>query len=406
MNIKISLFLLLFPLLAARGGPLYSPSWGFKIDLPEDYEFAGGDGTDSFSFRGPGGAVLDLVVFGPGKDGINPYKTLEELVRSVNNRLGGRGETSFFDYRHRRTALMELRFADPGQPGKGGSALAGWGLCLELGEGTNPSGENRDGQGGTGTPGRAFLAALAYGPAEREDLHILHFSALDSIAPSGGDRRSPGPITEFSYPRETPRKVPVPGTESEAWIYGEDAEAAQALVDREFAVLRRYQASPRWKEAWTRFYRAVYRDSFERLGNIAFVLERKWNVTGPGLPDADSRELAGRVLRWVQSFRYERDLLGSDFVNLVSAALENRGDCDSRALLWAVVLNHADIEAALMVSGEYSHAMGLAILEGPGAHFELQGRQWLVAETTASVDLGLIGKEVSEISRWLGIIFE
>ncbi|MDR1058562.1 MAG: hypothetical protein LBL43_03355 [Treponema sp.] len=394
MNIKISLFLLFFPLFALWGGPLYSPTWGFRIDLPEDYEYAGGDGADRFSFRNAGGAALDMVVYGPGKDGVNPHKTVDELARSVNKQLGGRGEISFFDYRYKRTALMELRFADPGQSGK--AAMAGWGLCLELG-----GGETK-----TAAPGRAFLVALAYGPAEKADLQILHFSALDSIAPSVGDRRSPGPITEFSYPRQTPQKVPVPGADSDAWIYGEDAEAAQALVDREFAVLRRYQASPRWKEAWTRFYRAVYRDSFERLADIAFVLERKWNVNGPGLPDTDNRELAGRVLRWVQSFKYERDLLGSDFVNLVSAALERRGDCDSRALLWAVVLNHAAIEAALMVSREYSHAMGLAILEGPGAHFELQGRQWLVAETTASVDIGLIGKEVSEISRWLGIIFE
>jgi hypothetical protein len=391
MNIKISLFLLLFPILLARGDPLYSPAWGFRIDPPEDYDFTGGDGRDRFSFRNAGGAVLDLAVYGPGKNGTTPYKTVEELARGVNKRLEGRGEISFFDYRYKKAALLELRFSDPGQGGK----MAGWGLCLELEREKLPA-----------ETGRAFLLALAYGPEEKEDLRILHLSALDSIAPAGGDRRSPGPITEFTYPRETPQRVPIPGTDSEAWIYREDAGAAQALVDREFTVLRRYQASPQWKEAWTRFYRAVYRDSFSRLADIAFALERKWNVNGPGLPDLDSRELAGRVLRWVQSFTYERDLLGSDFVNLVSAALENRGDCDSRALLWAVILNHADIEAALMVSREYRHAMGLAILPGPGAHFELQGRQWLVAETTASVDIGLIGKGVSEISRWLGISFE
>jgi hypothetical protein len=150
----------------------------------------------------------------------------------------------------------------------------------------------------------------------------------------------------------------------------------------------------------------VYRDSFDRLADIAFVLERKWQAGEPGSPEPDRRELASRALRWVQSFAYERDLLGSDFVNLVSAALENRGDCDSRALLWAVILNHANIEAALMVSGEYRHAMGLAILEGPGARFEFLNRKWLVAETTASVDIGLIGRDLSEISRWMGILFE
>jgi hypothetical protein len=98
--------------------------------------------------------------------------------------------------------------------------------------------------------------------------------------------------------------------------------------------------------------------------------------------------------------------MGSDFVNLVSAATEGRGDCDSRALLWAVILEQANIPAAIMVSRDYGHAMGLAGLDGAGARFDLEGKSWLVAETTAIVPLGLIGAGVSETSKWLGVSFE
>jgi hypothetical protein len=252
--------------------------------------------------------------------------------------------------------------------------------------------------------GKPLLLALAYGPRGREDLQILHLSALDSLVPGEGDRRAPGPITEYAYPRGAAREVKLPGLEVKARIYEGDREAAQALVDREFEVLRLSAETALWQEAWIRFYRVIYRDSFERLAETAFILERFWN-TREG-QKGQERDFAEWLLSWVQSFNYERDRMGSDFVNLVSAAAEGRGDCDSRALLWAIVLAQADIPSAIMVSREYSHAMGLGDLEGPGARFEAGGKRWLVAETTAAVDIGLIGQNVSDIESWFGIIFE
>jgi hypothetical protein len=293
--------------------------------------------------------------------------------------------------------------------------MAGWGFCVELLPGGSSSsapaasspapGANSPTSAAAGK--KPLLLALAYGPAGKAALQSLYFSALDSIAPEDGDRRFPGPITEFGYPRETRRLMPLAGIANlEAWFYEEDGEAAQALVDREFAVLKLSIGGPQWQEAWKRFYRAIYRDSYDRLADAAFVVERRLNV-----PPRENRDLAEGALQWIQSFKYERDLMGSDFVNLISAALEGRGDCDSRAMLWAVLLNHADIPASLMVSREYSHAMGLADLEGPGARLPMKDekgaeKKWLVAETTAAVALGLIGENVSEIDKWLGIDFE
>jgi hypothetical protein len=242
---------------------------------------------------------------------------------------------------------------------------------------------------------------LSYGPAEKKELMSLYLSALDSLAPEEGDRRCPGPVTEFSYPRQNRRLMPLAFLDAEAWFYEEDAEASQALVDREFAVLKLSLLGGRLDEARKRFYRAIYRDSFERLEDAAFVVERKLNV-----PPLENRDLAERILQWVQGFTYERDLMGSDFVNLISAAREGRGDCDSRAMLWALILNQADIPAAIMISAELGHAMGLADLPGAGARFETEGKKWLTAETTAKTALGLIAKDYSEISKWRGIVFE
>jgi hypothetical protein len=298
---------------------------------------------------------------------------------------------------------MELQFDDPGATAGGGRRPVndGWALFLELDPpGTGVPGRDGAAPGGT----KPLLLALAYGPRGTEGLQSLHLSALDSLAPTEGDRRAPGPVTEYAYPRGTPREIPLPQLDLKVRIHEGDQEAAQALVDREFAVLRLGAETALWQEAWIRFYRAIYRDSFERLAETAFTLERFWNSRKG--ETGDDREFAEWVLSWVQSFAYERDRMGSDFVNLISAAAEGQGDCDSRALLWAVILKQADIPAAIMVSRDYGHAMGLADLNGPGARFNLEGKPWLVAETTATVPLGLIGAGVSEISKWLGVSFE
>ena len=206
-------------------------------------------------------------------------------------------------------------------------------------------------------------------------------------------------------------------------------------MDREFALFRKYLFTENLREAWLRFYRAIYRDSWDRLADAVFQLERKWNVSmtetpagnpgrsaagtgrqdsvppnaadnSPAGPAPADRVLAEKALACVQGFTYERALMGSDFVNLVSAVTDGRGDCDSRAMLWALILAQADIPSAIMISPEHSHAMGLADIAGPGARFEHGGTKWLVAETTATVNIGLIRQDISDTASWLGVILE
>ena len=399
MKIKSLVFLPLLMFIApfAFSSPLENTTWGFSLDLPEGYKFSGGDGKNSFSFSHPDGATFEISVSysAPGQrtEG-RAYASIEQMSRDVKAKLNSSGDIDFFEYRGKKASLLELDYSLP-RAGR----MTGWALCVELAQPNTKSTGPRT-EAGASAP-KPLLLAMAYGQAGKEDLAPVHFSALDSIVPEEGDRLAPGPITEFIYPRKTRVKAPVFALDCEAWIFEEDAEAAQALIDREFQVLRRYQNSSSWKEAWIRFYRAVYRDSFDRLTDIAFQVERKLNV-----PPEENRDFASQALNWVQSFRYERNLFGSDFINLVSSATEGRGDCDNRSMLWAVILKQACIPSAIMVSRNYSHAMGLADLPGSGARFELNGQKLLVAETTADVSIGLINEANSEIDQWLGIPFE
>ena len=380
MRIKKIILLLIFIPAILKATPLFSPTWGFSLDLPGDYTLVEGDGRDRFSFTTPDGAFLDIVIYLSQTH----YAAISEMTLDVQRRLQSTGDISAFEYSGKEAAILELIFPNPMDNGR--STMAGWGVALEL---------DID-QAGR----KPFLIALAYGPAQREDLFILHLSVLDSFASVYEDRRSPGPITVFSYPQETRRRVPIYGIGEETWFYLEDEEANQSVIDREFYILQRYADADFWDLAWMRYYRTIYRDSYSRLNDAAFVLQRKMNTP------LNDLVFANRVLEWVQSFKFERDLSGSDFINMVSAVRDGRGDCDNLAMLWAIMLNQANIQAAMMVSREYSHAMGLIDIPGQGARFNFVEIDWLVAETTAKVKLGLIAQDVSNVNHWIGIIFD
>jgi len=364
----ITVIFFLVPVLLPAA-PLYFSAWGFRLDLPEGYTLVEGNNKDRYSFEGPQGARFDIAVY----SGV--YPDIAQLSKDIERRLENKGDVAFFEYGTKAAALMELRFGDS----------TGWGLCVELGD-VNANGV---------VP---LLLVLSYASG-KTNMDLYHLSALDSLAPSEAEKRYPGPVMEFSYPRGLPQEKAIAGTNLKAMIRENDAEAAQALIDREFALLRVYQSAPDWQEAWIRFYRMIYRDSWDRVADALSQLERGWNKGG------NKRAFAERALVFVQGFQYERNLEGSDFVNLVSAVTEGRGDCDSRAMIWAMILTQAHIPAAMMVSRDYSHAMGLADVSGSGARFKAGGTNWLVAETTAKVGIGSISKDMSNTKSWLGVLF-
>jgi len=141
----------------------------------------------------------------------------------------------------------------------------------------------------------------------------------------------------------------------------------------------------------------IARDGWSRLAKASFNI-------GTRLP-ADSAELSARLLAWTQSFSYERKLDGSDFISLPGAFASRTGDCDSRALLLVTVLNELGVDAILLVSPEYSHALAAIDCPGKGARYAFGGKEYLIADTTAKVDIGLIAGDMADPSKWFAVSF-
>jgi hypothetical protein len=295
-------------------------------------------------------------------------------------KLGSQAPSASFRYEGREAVIAELSFDLASYPRKG------YALFLVAATGSG-------------------YALLAHSPASLlESAADFIMSCLDAFRVDRAARRSPGPVSQFLLPWPSPRPerrtVQLPGGRGELPWSPEEAEQELYTTQREYRILQTYLTSTTlWKDAWARFYRMVFRESAGRLDGFTEAFSR-------AQPAADPTESARRVLSWVQDFLYERDPAGMDFVPPLAAAFERRGDCDSRTLVMAAILEASGIDCVLMLSREYSHAMLAVDLPGGGQRFPFEGKEYLVAETTAKVGLGMIDSSQTDLSKWLGVELE
>ena len=113
------LVLILAPVLFGFTELLSSPTWGFRLYLPEGYELIDGDGKNAFSFASSVETSLDLIVYTD-----KPFAAV--LAEEIETKLSSRGKRNAFTYNNREAAIMELNFT------QGGNSISGWALCLEL----------------------------------------------------------------------------------------------------------------------------------------------------------------------------------------------------------------------------------------------------------------------------------
>ncbi len=359
---------------------LSSPSWSYMLDLPEGFELADKSGTTKYLFSNTVVPAELVIALYPS----DAYGSAEDALLSAARQIHSSGETASFSWRHRQCAVSSLSFSLPG-----GTAYEGWGTALEL------SGK------------RGFLVMLSYAPQDRfRDCEPIIVSALDAVFTDRGSLYEAGPMTAFAFPPEGDIicTVEIDGKKTDAVLDKADAEANQYVIDREFDVLKKYADTPLWKEAWERYYRAIYRDAYKRLSRTAFALYNTLAAQRESPPRP--YELFETLLGWVQDLPYGRDRGGSDFTSLPAALAGAQSDCDSRALLLAILLRHMNCETALFISREYSHAFAGVETEGQGARLTAEnGIQYLLGETTAHVKPGQIPADMSDAAAWTAVIF-
>ena len=382
-TILLTELLIVLPLAGLAAEELYSDS-GFFLELPEGFTLNDGDGSSRFSFTDPSGVLLfQIFLYEPSR-----YASARTIQEDITKKLAARADSEAFVYQRRNAVMADLNFPLAGKPHRG------WGLFVDSAP-----------RNAAGKPEKDF-ALLAYVPEDQYPAYLpFILSCLDGFSVDEEARLYPGPVSQFNLPWDPQARRPVNvrfGERTLSVPYDpREGQAAQDTVEREFQVFRVYaRSSPDLVlAAWARFYRMIYKETFHRLDFLSLALQRE--LSG----EPDDRARTARLLAWTQGFRYERDPSGSDVVNPLSAAFEGRGDCDSRAVLLAILARHDNREGLLLLSVKHSHALAAFDLPGPGARFPYKEKGWLVGETTDTVSLGLIDAGMADPKDWMAVEF-
>ena len=229
-------------------------------------------------------------------------------------------------------------------------------------------------------------------------------SLIDSICIDRGSYTENGIMTEYLYPKSkniVKTVLTINGQQIETFIKDNDEEAADYVVDREYDVLKLYAASSQWKEAWIRYYRMIYRDSYGRLSRVSFDI---YNALSSSCND--ETDLAQKILTWTQDFPYERNKNKADFTNIPSVIMGHGSDCDSRSMLVAILLNSWNQDAIMMISRVYSHALCGMTSTHKGHSFRYNNKDYLMGETTQKgLTWGKIAQNQDKTENWIFIDF-
>ncbi len=392
----IAAFLLLFSTFSLSAEALGSPTWGYSLDLPENFVLTNRDGNSRYLFQH---SILpvDLQIALYTKEEFSKTKKVAEHIFS---QLKMKQKSIPFHWQNKDAILSLVEFNAPTKKEK--KKKVGWVLAIEL---PNDKG---------------YLAMLTYTDAERaKECDSFMISSLDTIFTDVNSYFTPGPVTTAFFPNKNENAKEInyefAGKKLNFKIYKTDAEANKSVIDREFEVLTLYINRDSVFDAWKRFYRVIFRDAWSRIQPFSLAIQMNF----PELMDDEGinrKKAADLVLKFVQNFKYLRDRKGSDFTNLPQAVLAKEGDCDARSLLMVLMLKQMNIDSILLISPNKHHSVAAVdcinqdenkefFESSDESYFPHMNKYYKMAETTTHTDLGIIDDRLKGDTEWFAVDF-
>jgi len=358
---------------------IWSEPRDFYVDPPQGWSFVEDPTPEHFVMTDKNRRII-LEIFSQDKGDL---KDLKAKTEDLKGRLKADGDEQEFLWNDTKAWLANVSFT------AGPVKAKGWALVAEDGD--------------------SWVSALAYTPEKEYDkASDVLISTLNSLALGLEGRKLPGPMSSFfkgtsSKPRNESKTITgLPTAFTLAYDLDLD-EAVQATMERETRILSA-QLGPKVTDqrviapGWTRFYRQIYREfytSLEPLSAYWRSLVDQKKVKKEDLPQT--------VLTWLQKYKYDRKGGLTDISTPWQTLKEAAGDCDSKSLVYLALMEQLGVNGILMVSAPYSHGMAALDLPGQGAHYGFDGKDWLVAELTDTVNLGMIASDKADPSQWIGV---
>ncbi|MDC7222910.1 MAG: hypothetical protein PQJ60_04165 [Spirochaetales bacterium] len=354
---------------------LYLEEGDYCINIPVLWDLYDSSNVQDLSFISDDQTILLQVSWYEGSQ----FDDVNDMYRYFADGIGAEKlDQSVFPYLDWDSLLADASFES------GGNIFRGWFLFLE--------GERFDYQ---------VIAFSPEGDYEKSFPYIL--SCLDSFAPGKEGRRRPGVISQLFYSADNAvYEKKTDYLAGKAFIYDFDPfelEASQVVIEREAPLLTKFSSgSAEGALAWDRYYKLIYRDNYHRMMPVYKALE-------PHLAGKSDLEKAEILLAWLQSFEYGSSGTFSDLLSPLASVVNGIGDCDSLALAYLILLDYFGIDGVLMVSEVYSHAMAAVSVEHGGSTILYGDENFVVAEMTEEVSLGMIPADMADLAGWQIISF-
>ena len=342
----------------------------YEIDIPEGFDLIDTD-DDGKGFMFFSSSALTYCVIRESSE----YKSAQQALSSSIEKLKARASVKniFWDYKN--CAITKSFSIVMNNAAKTGRAAA------------IPMNGTKD-----------ILIVICFGEKTALSEAICD-SIVDSISVDRGGKFCAGIVTSLLYPKGEEKEIAleIEGKKINTAIDENAEKAEQYVIDREFEIMKSFVSSPRWKEAWIRYYQQLYRVAY-------FYLQRSAFDIATALYENDT-QFAKSILSWVQYFDYEHEETGSDYTGATRAIQTKKNDCDSRSVILAAILNQAAIPSTIFVSREYAHMIAGVNLKDAG--FKMQGATsdfYLTAETTSrGLSLGKMLAETADRSKWIDV---
>jgi len=353
---------------SAHAKELYVKDKGYYLDLPADWQELDTRESAAMSFVDPGHTTIFQLFCFPA-----PYFTdAEEMLSFIKLQLNAKGEGAPFIYSSAEAYFADLSFSTKNYNVRGYFVFI--------------NGDSND-----------YVLMCFAQVKEYCRMHDFLLSSLDSFSPNSKNKLLPGPISQFYYqfPGNILTTATIPFKEKFiSFSYDRnEIEATEVVISREARILTTYREVN--TEAWSRFYRIIYRDNYARLADLSGKLLNYLQAA-----TEDEIELVSTLLGWIQSFIYDQNQGITDFTPPLKAALSHSGDCDTRAILFLILLHHMKFDAVLLISDRYKHSAVGIVINVSGAKLAFEGKQYVFAELTTQVALGMIAQSMTDPTSW------
>lgn len=145
----------------------------------------------------------------------------------------------------------------------------------------------------------------------------------------------------------------------------------------------------------------VYKKLITRTHDAVYELAKQLKKRADAAK-LNASQLAQIALAYVQAIPYQIPDEPFGLLAPPLVVMNQRGDCDSKALLLYMLLNSLGIETVILSSKAHKHSMVGIALPTEGTSFRWKGRKYAFAEVTAkNAPLGFMPPEVSSPNDWV-----